>query len=144
MENDERQRQFINPVGLTAADLALIEDLRRGWERIVILRLRRNLRSLAHLTSCGPRARKTWPPISLEGRGYSAMSYISSISPWPSRIGTTRSTRTVVPARARQDPRVGIQLQQRARSGNRCIGRRGVNHRLDCESRTQCTGGVAP
>jgi len=49
-------------MGLTKADLALVEeDLGRGWERIVIPRLRSNLRPLAHLDILRTLARKTWP-----------------------------------------------------------------------------------
>jgi len=62
VEDHERQRQFIKAMGLTKADLALVEeDLGRGWERIVIPRLRSNLRPLAHLDILRTLARKTWP-----------------------------------------------------------------------------------
>ena len=62
VQDHDRQRQFVKTVGLTAADLALFEeDVGRGWERIVIPRLRNNLISLAHLEILRTLARKTWP-----------------------------------------------------------------------------------
>jgi hypothetical protein len=71
VEDHERQRQFIKAMGLTKADLGLIEeDLGRGWERIVIPRLRSNLRPLAHLDILRTLARKTWPADSRDRVGW--------------------------------------------------------------------------